>query len=152
MRELKDYLHLYLGCECIIENKLKVVLCGFEQNGHKIYPVIRLANYSTKMVNDFSLIKLLLKPLSSMTEDEAIEITKPIVIYGDIPNAREYETFKNVFGRIVVSWGKSHYEKYVPADEKTFTSTQFQYLLSKHFDLFGLIESGLAIDATTLTP
>lgn len=29
--------------------------------------------------------------------------------------------------------------------------TQFQYLLSKHFDLFGLIELGLAIDIKKLT-
>jgi len=26
-KELKDYLHLYLGCECLIEGALKVTLC-----------------------------------------------------------------------------------------------------------------------------
>lgn len=35
-----------------------------------------------------------------------------------------------------------NYDKYNPA--------QFTYLLSKSFDLFGLIEAGLAIDAKTL--
>lgn len=34
--------------------------------------------------------------------------------------------------------------------EYQFSAEQYHYLLSKHFDLFGLIDAGLAIDKTTL--
>lgn len=33
-----------------------------------------------------------------------------------------------------------------------FSSKEFQYLLQQHFDLFGLIPAGLAIDIKTITP
>lgn len=36
------------------------------------------------------------------------------------------------------------------ANEIWFTPSEFNYLLSHHFDLFNLIESGEAIDVTTL--
>lgn len=34
--------------------------------------------------------------------------------------------------------------------EMNFTATQFNYMLSKHFDLFNLIPDGLAIDKTKI--
>lgn len=35
-------------------------------------------------------------------------------------------------------------------DKEIFSFEHTRYLLSKHFDLFGLIEAGIAIDKTTL--
>jgi hypothetical protein len=67
--------------------------------------------------------KPILRPLSDMTKDEESELRN---IWSD-----EYETGNNYTSII--------------AD-----AAQIKWLLSKHFDLFGLIEAGLAIDATTL--
>lgn len=63
-------------------------------------------------------LKLILRPLSDMTEEEMIEVDV------DVPNIL------------------SEYEKLRP--------TAFSFLLSKGFDLFGLIDAGLAIDKTKL--
>ena len=70
-------------------------------------------------------IKLILRPLSSMTEDELKEC--------DID-----------LGQILLAQ--------FPKDGglKFFSPNQFIWLLNKSFDLFGLIESGLALDATKI--
>ena len=119
MKELKDYLHLYLGCKVEYgyeETKRigtlvgKDDLVGWQVNTYKV-----LAPY--QYVRD-ELIKPILRPLSDMTEDEKNNL----------------------------SW-----EWKVDYDFKPiFRPDQFLFLLSKNFDLFGLIESGLAIDITTL--
>ena len=102
------------------------------------------------MMDHADWIKPVLRPLSDMTVEEAIEVTKPVVIYGDLPNVRKYETWENPFGKIVVSWGNGLREKYVPQDEKSFTADQFVFLIKKRFDLFELIESGIAVNASEL--
>jgi len=99
----------------------------------------------------FSDCKPILRRLDSMTEEEAIEVTKPVVVYGDLPNVRKYETWENPFGKIVVSWGNGLREKYVPQDETAFTVGQFTYLLSRGFDLFNLIDTNQAIDKNKIT-
>ncbi len=102
-KEIKDYLHLYLGCKVVFNEKLKAVIT------HKL-----LADNLVPKEK----LKPILRPLSDMTEDEDQEF--------------EYIRYKKDL---------SIYEG---------TAMQTAYLLSKNFDLFGLIESGLAIDATTL--
>lgn len=47
---------------------------------------------------------------------------------------------------------KEEQEWLIGKTQHLFYPTQFKILLSQHFDLFGLIASGQAIDATTLTP
>lgn len=64
----------------------------------------------------------LLRPLSSMTEEEKIELFA----------LRENEA--QLFPAII-----------------TGLSECFRWLLSHHFDIFGLIDAGLAIDKTSLT-
>lgn len=134
MREKKisDYLHLYIGCK-------------LERGGivtHNLLAAAEEAAFDAYL--DF---KPILRPISSMTKEEAIEVTKPVVAYGDIPNRRVYITYKNSFGDIIVSWGEGIREKYSPTKETAFSPQQFHYLLSKHFDLFNLIEDDLAIAA-----
>ena len=93
-------------------------------------------------------IKPILRPLSDITEAEAKAVTEFTGSYGDTPGQRTYKTWKNQFGKIVVSWGQGLREKYVPQDETIYKPEQFTYLLKQGFDLFGLIESGLAINKT----
>jgi hypothetical protein len=66
--------------------------------------------------------KPILRSLSDMTEEEKIELSALL----------EWPEPKTVMN--------NRYSRYSPKI--------FLYLLSKHFDLFGLIEAGLAIDKT----
>lgn len=76
-------------------------------------------------------IKPFLRPLSSMTEEEAAYID---------------DEFS--FGHVMSNLSNSLKEGslYQMRVSETFEITR--YLLSKGFDLFGLIEAGLAIDST----
>lgn len=75
----------------------------------------------------------ILRPLSDMTEDEQMELAElsdlflPDHLFKALVNDRKYLI------DVRNAWGIT------------------AYLLSKHFDLFGLIESGQAIDKTTLS-
>jgi hypothetical protein len=71
--------------------------------------------------------KICLRPLSDMTEEELEYIL----------DIGEHQS--RIYGveEFIAGW-------------KAFGSETFRYLLSKHFDLFGLIESGLAIDKTKI--
>lgn len=105
---LRDYLPLYLGCEIL-------------WNG---YYKERLTIDLLKLIfsnPELSKPQLILRPLSSMTEEEQFESTEAL-----------YESLK---------WTR---------DTVLVYASKIKYLLALHFDLFGLIEAGLAIDATTL--
>lgn len=120
-KELKDYLHLYLGCLCYkrlstVTNKRPQVL------------TTRLYDWAIGGIRCQTIIPIL-RPLSDMTDGEMQECGN--MVY-DFSNDEELN-------------------KWQPSDfEIGLAPEQFYWLLSKHFDLFGLIESGLAIDATTL--
>jgi hypothetical protein len=75
--------------------------------------------------NEFK--KPILRPLSDMTEEELQECGNLVYDFSDDPelNNHKWQDFQTLL-----------------------TSEQFHWLLKKHFDLFGLIEAGLAIDKT----
>jgi hypothetical protein len=109
-KQLKDYLHLYLGCQIRFHSNLT----GTWGIWNKMtYSDIELA---VAHIGFGEKCQIQLRPLSDMTEEEMLEVDI------DIPNI------------------SSEYEKLTP---KAFTQ-----LLQWGFDLFGLIESGLAIDKT----
>jgi hypothetical protein len=108
MKEIKDYLHLYLGCEIINTN----------EDGTIWFKGILTADTLNLILKGrLNMSKMLLRPLSSMTDKD------------------EEATGLNA------AYEFAHY---------TFTPSEFLYFLSHGFDLFGLIEAGLAIDVTTL--
>lgn len=168
-RKITDYLHFYLGCEVLLESemygtggkpdKIRERLVGIDKDGasgenHILYE------------GDF---KLILRPLSDMTEEEGKEIMKMIyqaifhldceldaidIIRGD----------ENSFG---MKAGESRYEERIgltiephcgielSVEGGKIMTPQFEatrWLLSKGFDLFGLIDSNLAINKSTLKP
>jgi hypothetical protein len=129
IKDIAPYLNHYLGCEALLDGRVKVTIVGFEQYSHGTYrPVIRLPDYKFRLLNDLSLLQLLLRPLSDMTEAEMQEC-------GNL----DYDFS-----------GDPDLNKWTPADfDLLLTSSQFLWLLSRGFDLFGLIEAGLAIDKTT---
>ncbi len=127
MKDIKNFLHLYLGCEVETVDGNGINLGHYypgvwtrdgntEPNGINVF----FTEIKKVYVMNYVQCKLILRPLSSMTEEEADRI---IAIRGleGVTGYKWPNTFK-------------------AAAEATI------YLLSKHFDLFSLIESGLAID------
>lgn len=119
-KKIEDYLHLYLGCECHT-----VAPDGI---GHMIPERIN-TYWIDRSRQDGTVLIPILRPLSDMTEEEAsgcwrlaggsTQVTNPKLSLQDLT---WYSDF-NVYQWAIV----------------------FKHLLSKHFDLFGLIESRLAI-------
>lgn len=151
-KKLQDFLHLYLSGNAQVEydgrigniftyyhpagkfNTDQVWICSLEEDGN---PEMSCSAPVDK-------VKLLLRPLSSMTEEEITELfllkgmTKPDKVTRTEIKDRflqiEY-IHSGVYG--------SDYQHII-----TMYPDQFAYLLSKSFDLFGLIDAGLAIDST----
>lgn len=130
-KNIKDYLHLYLGCEVICPDPFKdegVNTRGYLTGIHGEHgPEIQLIEGYHASENpeyfDYSQIKLIVRPLSSMTEGEGNELEN--IGHNAVLNKFEINRF--------------HAER-------------IKYLLSKGFDLFGLIEAGLAIEKKLATP
>ncbi len=109
MKDIKDYLYLYWGCEVSVTNLEGRYNTIIDQKFINTY----VDEDDGELYND---PKLILRPLSDMREDERNERWQ-IIIQGEKGNLYE-----------VMRWE-----------------------LSKSFDLFNLIEAGLAIDKTTLS-
>lgn len=160
---IKDYLHLYLGCKCVVAMK-------------QTQKCVCISTMTLElMLSPFDLTPIL-RPLSDMTEQELIEVIQLSVPddLEDHPTADDYdlEIFYNDGGNLVdrdVAIGATYscicYEGSVAIrkcgtihffnDEGEFEKVYniprvYAFLLSKQFDMFGLIEAGLAIDKTTL--
>jgi hypothetical protein len=124
-KELKDFLPFYLGCECERQGEpVPAKLTGISYDDtQKIW-----WTYFENEEDGYSIledVRPILRSLSDMTEEEATE--------GEI-------------------WGVWHDVNLMGEDWDTFgfSPQNFKYLLSKGFDLFGLIESGLAVNAAEL--
>ena len=112
MKDIKDYLHLYLGCQISIGGRYNVTLTANYTDASHISLDHCLANPAYKPI---------LRPLSSMT-------------------GQEMEEFY-VMPEPMLTWRVDMYYQLPP--------NRFHWLLSKHFDLFDLIEDELAIQITT---
>ena len=80
--------------------------------------------------------KPILRPLSDLTKEDVALITE----YSDIENVAYNGNPSNLY--------------FTNTEEKTFLEDyvdSLNYLYSRHFDVFGLIEAGLAIDINTLS-
>lgn len=107
IKDISQYLHLYLGCELKSEKYPKDT------------PLDTEILHAIEHDNLYGEFKPILRPLSSMTEEE----------------------------------NKERFNEWYLKEENTpleRNAREIKYLLSKHFDLFGLIDAGLAIDKTKL--
>jgi len=148
-KNIKDYLHLYFGCDIFIPAKAE---------GEK--DSIMFLNWK-KFEYDLSDVKLLLRPLSDMTEEVMKELWHLIFKRQFIGNNIRFikERTHYTEPRWVLSsgverlgielngnvWADSdlHHYKFNPNEVTKF-------LLSKGFDLFNLIPEGLALDKTKI--
>lgn len=150
MKYVKDFIHLYIGCKVVADSGIKGRLV--EYNLEHSLCNIEISNGTIgKPVNE---IKPLLRPLSDMTEEEGYEI---YFQYFGSKTAEDWsgDTGSAYFRPKKIKPGKYHGLRIV--DGIDYSSGDFgtvikilPFLLSKYFDLFGLIEKGLAIDATKL--
>jgi hypothetical protein len=142
--EIKDVLHLYLGCEANVEvseyyeaGQGKIISIDLEGE------VCVISNKSTKYCVEaaFHDIIPILSKLPDMTEEECWEWQREFTFF---------HVSDDEYGRAYIE-GRLHVIKdRVISSERMFRPEQTAWLLSKGFDLFGLIEQGLAIDKATL--
>jgi hypothetical protein len=125
-KKISDYLHLYLGCDLYTgTGKVKLVAVQKEAIPCCEFRIIVLNGNVTHEAKN---VKLLLRRLSSMSEKELQECGNMVYDFSDDPELNNHK----------------------PQDFEICAPEQFHYLLSKGFDLFGLIDSGLAIDKETI--
>lgn len=150
-KDIKDYLHLYLGCECQAdENVFKLAGVELTDTGTLAYDGTMINGIHQCWWVENCDFKLMLRPLLNMSDEERREF---------IMCSNDWNKYYKELGFISKSpEGLAHTCKYKRGVHditriqslENFDSNQFLYLLSKHFDLFGLIEAGLAIDKTKL--
>lgn len=150
-KDIKQFLHYYLGCE-----------------GYEYSQTVKFKLTPERLVSILSSnipFKPILRPLSDMTEEEAADvytIERDRILHSPTNDVdvRQRTDFGWVVTRLdhlnvgllikydgvcykVINEGKR------PAIEPAMNQPLiFHYLLSKYFDLFGLIEAGIAIDKT----
>jgi hypothetical protein len=132
--KLQDYLHLYLGCDCIWR-VYEINNGEWNQSTIDWRLLDRVYDRQRKPLD----IKPILRPLSAMTEEEFREIFNPIQ-----PKDVADEDFKDAMENLI--------ENGIDAFDFDGVSAVYVFeltrkLLSKQFDLFGLIPE-LAIDKT----
>lgn len=109
-------------------------------------------------------IKPILRPLSSMTKDEAYELINIVISDDKIKNIN----IKNEDSLVAVSSQREHglYVLYIDSKNRSvevyyedysciapnypISYEIYEWLFSKHFDVFNLIENNLAIDKTKI--
>jgi hypothetical protein len=128
-RKISDYLHLYLGCECLMTKNSYHAVHELHLSSNEPFGLTgKLLHYFIEPTTKAE-IKPILRPLSDMTEEEMQECGNMEYDFSDDPDLNKWE----------------------PKDfEIGLSPRQFAWLLSKHFDLFDLIPDGLALDKSTL--
>lgn len=157
-KDIRQFLHLYIGAE--VETNIKgqyvhpygnvTIEVLTPENYNLIMDSLdRKERYEKEGDSDLSHLycRLKCRPLSSMTEGEAIELAK---LSEWEPHFRDVKVNRNNFGDLIVTWDGmvEGGETFNATGELSYTSEQFQWLLKNHFDLFHLIEDGLALDIT----
>ena len=149
MKQFSEVAHLYIGCEVEFgfegRKKIGKLVGKVEPFGWQVfYPSKVLVPYHNVKGK---LFKPLLRPLSDMTEEEAVELAK---LSEYEPDFNDVKIERNKYNDIIVSWQGNNESREVfnSTGELFYCAEQFVYLLSRSFDLFGLIESGQAIDKT----
>lgn len=180
MKKIEDYLHLYVGCEVAAPNPYddhgveiaKGLLTGIHgEYGPEIQFIIDGNTEEDPDYVEFLKVKPILRRLSSMTEEEQKELWRLVFSMG---HGNEFtDRFKDFTGRVQFIDEKTYYNVprhvmmqgverlgiesdgtvWADCDLHKWRHNQHEvtrWLLSKGFDLFGLIDEGLAIDAATL--
>lgn len=180
-RKIQDFLHYYLGSQIQVEygfpeDKKIGILTGFRAGaGWEIWPhkepfvKVPVGNRVVPAIVRDELVKPILRNLTDITDDEAItvcELYNPLPFEGhrkknwqvDRSSVNEYQYLylkneRNDFSFNIdcKEWSLEMYNKNELCETHNIMKST-HYLLMQGFDLFGLLESELAINKTTLKP
>jgi hypothetical protein len=146
-KNIKDYLHLYLGCEVLFDNKKWILT----RVGGNYCDLVRNRERCSVHPGD---LKLLLRPLSDILNTEAFEVYKMYFNKDFVFDYSKDTGSANFIPARVRILAKDAIRIFEGRDYETGdfmkVVSMIPYLLSKHFDLFGLIDAGLAIDKTKI--
>lgn len=131
-KKIEDYLHFYIGCEYWREWDGKTGILSYN-------------NILTLVASKVGTIKPILRSLSDMTKEEAIGRAMARGYKREYIVNLKFKEFGFEFGNINTGTFLATSGPYV-----AYKSEELLYLLSYSFDLFGLIEAGLALDKTSL--
>lgn len=181
--EIKDYLHLYLGCDIQYPNtdgKLMIAkMTGFSRADGVETTYKKKRFKKGEAVGDYlswkanghhncnaNYIKLVLRPIKNMTEEERKELWRLVFSFGNILGERALDftgitSFKHESTyyhrpRHIMMQGverlaiENDGTVWADCDLQKWRYNQHEvtrWLLSKGFDLFNLIDQGLAIKA-----
>lgn len=157
--KLIGYIHYYIGCPCIFYTA--------DDDPAGYHTTIDYDTIKNWLANQEETdLKPLLRRLEDMTEDEAAYLA---LIYSGAKKvspmkgiASNWHYFFCYFsedqeGEVLVidatgcAWYAHYFDKSQPGHRNIVDEHKaFHYLLQNHFDLFGLIDAGLAIDAKTI--
>jgi hypothetical protein len=150
MKDIKDYLHLYINsCEC------EVIYVNTQVKNHiaKVGETVKFDDVTYYVVSseDIINIKLILRPLSDMTEGEAWEFVggKSDHLYDDLKIDKIDKTGISI-SYVINAGDEGSFPQSHKFDFFALGPEQFRHLLSRGFDLFNLIPEGLAIDKRTI--
>lgn len=133
MKKIEDYLHLYLGCEVTSKGdkqfQFRHTLISINTNGLVQTYIKQAFGNSSKNFFNIEYVTPVLRPLSDMTEEEYDELE---ILNNDDDNVLEVKNDKFEF------------------DYRVSTAVITKRMLHMGFDLFGLIDDGLAIDKTKM--
>lgn len=144
--KLTDVIHFYLGCE-VLTNQGKGSLIGVFTSDQDPSERISLEDGDCDCIEWY---KPILRQLDSITEEDRTILFENV--FGKFYNYL-YQHYRvgNVFTAEKVDHIDGFTKGHVTLSLSSFSPKNFQYLLSKGFDLFGLIESGQAIDKNKMT-
>lgn len=143
-KNIADYLHLYLGCQVIKGNEINSTRLDYTG-------LLAIQAYGY-----WGIIKPILRPLSSITEEEAIEVFKKVSLF-DLSECQfefgenyTYWINANLNGRVIDSINFVGDNIEMMNSDGTYSplnpiATVLQYYLSKSFDIFNLHEQGLCL-------
>lgn len=133
-KKIEDYLHLYLGADYQWR----------DGDGEWRRPQ-RLNTYNLNDINRYMNtddVRLILRPLSDMTEEEKVRVA-----LWEFTNYKSAELTPNISDNDFFTFRNENGMK-CSVNIHYLSAETTRKLLKAGFDLFGLIDSGLAIDAT----
>lgn len=159
-KQLSDYVHLYLGCELFgkrdDERNQRGFLTGVTNGGTECeIQFLEEDGINVSEIpawNDLADVKLILRPLYDMTKEEAIEYAqfycgKPIRTDATVTIKERENNMVNVTIEGTLTGSKL---SLFPGGALGDKAEAIRFLLSKGFDLFGLIKENLVHDKTKL--
>jgi hypothetical protein len=165
MIQLKDIIHLYIGCEVLIDGKevgrLYGINTSYLKSTNQVHYDIQTEQMRIEDGEDFVMVynddfddELRIKPILRRLEDITDKEIKELIGWDNLNEKYANVSYERGNFGIVINYSidageEGFYQQSYNITFHTFSPKEWVYLLKNGFDLFGLIKSGQAIDAKT---